>query len=60
MLGAHFGGVLMGYLMGNMFFSIEHDKQSIRRIVPIVSGISMAIFFGIGLGCFYGGVVNVS
>lgn len=58
--GAHFGGVLVGYLMGNMFFSIEHSKQLVRRAVPIVSGLLVAIFFGVGLGCFYGGAVNVS
>jgi len=51
--GAHFGGVVIGFLMGNVYFSSESDKIWVRRLVPVFSIALGLAFFGVGLGCFY-------
>eukprot|EP01114_Cavostelium_apophysatum_P017521 TRINITY_DN5226_c0_g1_i1.p1 TRINITY_DN5226_c0_g1~~TRINITY_DN5226_c0_g1_i1.p1 ORF type:complete len:330 (-),score=52.92 TRINITY_DN5226_c0_g1_i1:15-1004(-) len=51
--GAHFGGVVVGYLMGNLYFAVDHQSAAVRKIAIVISAILMLAFFVVGFAVFY-------
>lgn len=51
--GAHFGGCLVGSLMGCLYFAFESDKPHVRRFLPVLSIALMLIYFVVGFVVFY-------
>lgn len=51
--GAHFGGCLVGMMIGALYFGFEYDKPTVRRILPIFSIALIFIYFIVGFVVFY-------
>jgi len=52
-IGAHFGGLLVGFLMGGVYFAAEFNNPNVRRFVPVLAIAAVVIFFVVGFACFY-------
>jgi len=51
--GAHFGGLLIGFWLGCIFFAVEWDKVTLRRVLPIVSIGIVLCYFALGFALFW-------
>eukprot|EP01116_Phalansterium_solitarium_P004387 TRINITY_DN15396_c0_g1_i1.p2 TRINITY_DN15396_c0_g1~~TRINITY_DN15396_c0_g1_i1.p2 ORF type:complete len:334 (-),score=104.39 TRINITY_DN15396_c0_g1_i1:317-1318(-) len=49
----HFGGLLIGAIIGLIYFAKESDKDWVHRIVPISAIATLVVYFVLGFALFY-------
>ena len=52
-IGAHLGGLIVGFLMGVAYFAVEYPTGGVRKFGPLAAIGLLAVYFIVGFVVFY-------
>jgi membrane associated rhomboid family serine protease len=50
---AHLGGLMLGFVVGSIVFGRRSVHERVRAIVPLVSFVTLIVYFVLGFALFY-------